>query len=468
MTLMRGTRLCFPGIARALAVGAVLAVAACETTDLTSEGAAEKPAASAQDMAAVLPEVSYEPIEDMEPVPGTATDPNALQRIALLVPLSGNAAQTGEALLNAAQMAVFDVADDRLVLQPYDTAGTPEGAQGAAALALAQGARLMIGPLFASSAQEVAPQARAGGVNMITFSTDASVAGDGVYVVGFLLREQVRRVVEHARAQGMQRFAALAPDSNFGRLMVDAYTDAVRRMGGTVTRVETYDPNDTSNLAGVVQRLGDYDQRRAELLRQRAELEARDDAASSAALRRLEALETIGELPFDALLLPEAGNAVREVAAMLPYYDIDTSQVKLLGPMLWSDPALAREPAMVGAWYPAPPPESHADFERRYQRAFGERPPVIAALAYDTTALAAVLARSGGPAPFSQETLTNPSGFAGYDGLFRFRTDGTSERGFAVMEIRPGGNVLVGPAPESFDPGPLASPGYTEEPRPAF
>ncbi|MFA7431573.1 MAG: penicillin-binding protein activator [Rhodospirillaceae bacterium] len=401
------------------------------------------------------------------PEPDTTVASDGMTRVALLVPLTGSSAELGEALLNAAQMALFDVGDERLVLQSYDTRGTPDGAREAATQALGQGVQLVIGPLFAASAQAVAPAVRARGVSMVTFSTDPAVAGNGVYVVGFLLREQVRRVVEHARAQGLSRFAALAPDSQYGRLMVQAYTDAVRRMGGTLARVEYY-TDDTQQLTQTLQRLGDYDQRKAALERQRTELGARSDAASQEALRRLEGQETAGELPFDALLLPEGGTRAREVAAMLPFYDIDTTQVKLLGPMLWDDPTLAREPAMIGAWYPAPPPETHATFEQRYQRAFGTKPPLIAGLSYDTTALAAVLARQGGSVPFSAENLTNPSGFAGFEGLFRFLSDGTSERGFAVMEIRRGGNVQIGGAPQSFEPSLIGEPGYIEQPRPAL
>lgn len=455
------------GMARgALGVAALLTVAACQGTQVPPWMSSEKPATEQPGAAPRVeapPPVAYEP----PPQAGVPADPQGLTRVAVLVPLSGNAADVGKALLNAAQMALFDLGDERLVLQPYDTRGTPEGARDAATTALNQGAQLIVGPLFATSAQAAAPAARARGINMITFSTDPAVAGNGVYVVGFLLREQARRVVEHARAQGLSRFAALAPDSQYGRLMVQAYTDAVQRMGGTLARVEYYG-EDTQKLTETVQRLGDYGQRKAELARQKAELAGRNDAAAQEALRRLEAQETAGALPFEALLLPEGGQRVREVAALLPFYDIDPGQVKLLGPMLWSDPTLAREPAMVGAWYPAPPPDTHAEFERRYQRAYGVTPPQIAGLAYDTTALAAVLARQGTAAPFSADALTNPSGFAGFEGLFRFLTDGTSERGFAVMEIRRGANAQVGAAPQSFEPAPLGEPGYIERPRPAF
>lgn len=391
-------------------------------------------------------------------MPGVPTSADGLTRVAMLVPLSGPSAAVGQALLNAAEMALFDVGDETFVLQPYDTQGTPQGAQQAAARAIATGSQLMLGPVFSGSVQAVAPQARTGGVRMISYSTDPSVAGQGVYVIGYLLREQARRLVEHARAQGLQRFAALAPDNAYGRLMTEAYTEAAERSGGTVTRVVYYGPQD--DLSARIQDLTDWQARQAELARQRSALQARGDAAAQEALARLQGRDAAGALPFDVLLLPETGQKLKEVASLLAFHDVDPSQAKLVGPMLWNDPALFREPALAGAWFPAPPPQSHESFVQRYRAAYDATPPPIASLGYDTVALAAVLARQHGPAAFGDRTLTDPTGFAGVDGLFRFLENGTSERGFAVMEIHPDGPVLVGQAPDSFAPQPGVGPGY--------
>lgn len=382
----------------------------------------------------------------------TPGDANGMTRVAMLVPLSGRDANAGQALLNAAQMALFDVGGDQFVLQPYDTGSTPERAQQAAALAISHGVDLMLGPLRSQSVQAVAPQARAGNVRMIAFSSDPSVAGGGVYVAGYLLREQARRVAEYALSQGMQRFAVLAPENEYGRLMAQAFQDAVGRMGGTVTKAATYNPADRDQMVAVIQRLGNYDDRKAALRQQRRELEARGDAAARQALKRLEGRETIGDLPFDALFLPEGGTKLKEVAALLNYYDVDTGTVKLLGPMLWQDPTLGRDPMLVGGWFPFPPPATHADFRRRYRDLYGRNPPDIATLGYDVTALAAVLARQSNTRGFGPGALTQSAGFQGVDGLFRFLEDGTSERGFAVMEIRPDGPAEVAPAPQTFEP----------------
>jgi branched-chain amino acid transport system substrate-binding protein len=64
--------------------------------------------------------------------------------------------------------------------------------------------------------------------------------------------------------------------------------------------------------------------------------------------------------------------------------------------------------------------------------------------------LVAALVKTQGPARFAGETLTNSSGFAGIDGVFRFRPDGTNQRGLAVMRVTPSGSQVVSPAPKAF------------------
>jgi branched-chain amino acid transport system substrate-binding protein len=156
--------------------------------------------------------------------------------------------------------------------------------------------------------------------------------------------------------------------------------------------------------------------------------------------------------PFDAVMMPDSGTRLRSLASLVTYYEVDPDQVKFLGTLLWDDPALANEPSLQGGWYPAPPVAAHQDFEARYAKAFGPLPAragAIASIAYDATALAAILARHA-QGDYSPATLTNPNGFAGVDGVFRLHVDGTSERGMAVREIAKGGPKEISPAPVSF------------------
>jgi ABC-type branched-subunit amino acid transport system substrate-binding protein len=370
-------------------------------------------------------------------------------RIALLLPLSGPNAGLGQAMLEAAQMALFDFADDRFELLPHDTGGTPEGAQEAARLAVSDGASLVLGPLLASSVKAVAPIVKAANVPMISFSSDRTVAGDGVYVMGFLPRAEVARVVAFARRQGHARLAAIAPDNAYGATVVQALQQAAQDNGAKVTRVRLYDPQ-TSDFTELVKDLASYDQRRQALLLQRKELEGRDDEISRRALQRLERLQTLGELPFDALLIAEGGKKLQAIAALLPFYDVDPNRVRMLGTGQWDEPGLGAEPALVGGWFAAPPPEARADFERQFEQAYERPPPRLATLAYDATALAAVLAKGEGGPDFGAKALTKPSGYYGRDGIFRFLADGIAERGLAVLQVRPKGAQVVGPPPEAF------------------
>ncbi|MBM3546395.1 MAG: penicillin-binding protein activator [Alphaproteobacteria bacterium] len=376
--------------------------------------------------------------------------------VAILLPLSGRDAALGQQMLEAAELALFDAADERFTLLPVDTGGTPGGAVSAAEKAIGQGARLILGPLFGAEAAAVGPIARAAGVNVITFSNDQSVAGDNVFVFGFLPRPQVERVIAYAASKGgSRRFAVLAPRGGFGDTVTDELQKAARANRAQVTRSETYDPG-TTDIAPTLRRLADFERRSLALANEKKQYEGKTDEVSRQALRRLEGLQGQGDLGFDALLLPEGGDRLRTVAPLLTSYDVDPKNVRILGTVLWDDPTLANEPALRGAWFVAPPPEARADFEAAYEKTYQRRPPRLATLAYDLVALAAILAKLDARPDFSRQALTQATGFAGVDGLFRFLPDGRSERGYAVIEIGDRQRRVVDPAPESFS-GPLTN-----------
>ena len=386
--------------------------------------------------------------------PGMPTRPTpdaaGLVRVGLLVPLTGQAAPVGQAILNAAQMALFDIGDERFVLQAYDSKGTPEGAIEASNTALANGAQLLLGPVFAGEARAIAPQAAAAGVNVVAFSTDPSIAGANVFVMGFLVQEQVRQIVDYAYGHGLKRFAVLAPDSAYGKSVVEAVKQLVPLRGGQLSQIAFYQ-DDGKDLNDVVRRLAAYENRKQALEQQRAELAGKDDEISQLALKRLERLDTIGEVDFDAILLPDQGAHLTQAATLLPFFDIDPGRVQLLGTLLWNSPGLGREPVMIGGVFPAPPPDTTRQFYARYRELYGQVPPAIASHGYDAVALAAVLSRTGGPTAFSGAALTAATGFAGVDGIFRFLPNGLSQRGFSIMQVTRDGSMQIQPAPTTFE-----------------
>ena len=393
---------------------------------------------------ATIPEIAVAEIEQ------TPLVENAEVKVGLLLPLSGPLAREGAALLDAAQLALFDVADADFMLQPRDTGGTVDGAVRAAEGLLADGATLLLGPLLSEEVRAVTPQARAAGINVVAFSTDAEVAGDGVYLLGHTSRQQIDRLIGFAHQSGLTRIAVLAPSTPYGRAVVGQTRRAVAIVGGDVTRVAFY-AADASDANEVVRGLANYDRRHGALVAQRNALRQRDDEISKRALRRLEGSDTVGDVPFDALLLPDGGESLRQVVPLLPYYDIDPAKVRFLGTGLWDNSETLGEPTLIGGWYVGPPPEARAGFIGRFEDTYGYTPHRIATLAYDATALAAALARRAGRAAFDADALASPRGFLGAGGIFRFSAEGLPERGLAVFEIIGRDEVvIVGPPPERF------------------
>ena len=371
-------------------------------------------------------------------------------RVALLLPLSApdrDLQQVAQGLLNSAQLAVFEVNNPDLLLLPIDTAGTAPGAEAAARQALGLGAELILGPVLREEVVAVAPLARQAGVPVLAFSTDRSVAGNGVYLLSFQPEQEVKRVTQYAISQAHSSFAALIPNTDYGTRVRDAFISTVQADGGRVVALQPYDRN-AAAMADPVKALADYEKR---IARQGGYSDTAVGAGVGVTdLERLQQYQSLGTAPFDAVLLPEGGNLLRALAPLLPYYDVDPHQVKFLGTGLWDDPIIGREPALDGGWFAAPSPDQRNAFISRFRQAYNKDPPSIASLAFDAVALAGSLARLPKGERFSQATLTNPNGFNGIDGIFRFTSDGGTERGLAVLEVTPDGFKVVSPAPTTF------------------
>ena len=394
------------------------------------------------------PPAAPQPVEPVvvEPAPPVLKAPEAgPAAVAILLPLSGRYAGLGALMLDAAQLALFDVADEDFVLRPYDTSGTAEGSARAAQAAIEEGAVMVLGPVFNATTAAAAPAARERAINVIAFSNDRSVAGNGVFLMGFMPEQQIERVVAFARTQGISRFAALVPETTYGTAIIEALRAAAVRNESRVVRVEYY-PADAAEIELQVRRLARYDERQAALRAHRLALEARADGDPEAAVERPRA---IGRLDYDAVILPEGGPSLRSIASLLPYYDVDPNAVRFIGTYLWYEPGLGREPALVGGWYAGPPPAQKEAFGARFEDSYGRAPPPIASIAYDAVALAAALAKKG---DFSASAILSPNGFAGIDGIFRFNRDGTADRGLAVVEVTSLGFRVISSPPSTFQP----------------
>ena len=339
-------------------------------------------------------------------------------RVGLILPLSaqGNAGVAAQSMKNAAEMALAEFKNPNIQLLVKDDGGTPQGAQAGAQQAITEGAEIIIGPLFAEAVRAVGAVARPRGIPVIAFSTDVSVAARGVYLLSFLPESDVKRIVDYSISRGKRSFAALMPDSAYGAVVEAAFQQEVSRRGGRVLALEKY-LLDPGKLSEPVQRV-------AQATNQ-----------------------------VDSIFIPDGADAVPQVVQSLARSGVNLRRVQLLGTGLWDDPRVFSAAALEGGWYAAPDSGGFRNFSARYRSRYGQDPVRTATLAYDAVALVAALVKTQGAQRFSEQVLTNASGFAGIDGVFRFRTDGSNERGLAVLRVAPSGGQVVSPAPKSFAPG---------------
>jgi ABC-type branched-subunit amino acid transport system substrate-binding protein len=333
-------------------------------------------------------------------------------KVGLILPLSGagNAGVAAQSMKNAAEMALAEFQNPNIQLLIKDDGATPQGAGQSTQQALSEGAEIILGPLFALSVPATAQLTRARGVSVMAFSTDSSVAGRGVYLLSFLPESDINRIVDYAAGTGKRSFAALVPDNAYGNVVEAAFKQAVGRKGGRVVAFEKYGADRSAPARTVAQSLGSA----------------------------------------DALLIADDGESVVATADALTAAGANLRNIQLLGTGLWDNPRVFASQSLQGGLYAAPDPSGFRGFAGRYRTRFNGEPVRTATLAYDAVALVAALARTQGAQRFAPETLTNPSGFAGIDGLFRFRSDGTNERGLAVMKVTTGGGVPVAGSPKSF------------------
>jgi ABC-type branched-subunit amino acid transport system substrate-binding protein len=339
----------------------------------------------------------------------TSTIGNGQVKVALIVPLSGSGGAIGRSLKNAAEMALEEWGDTDIQLLVEDDGGSTAGAERAAQQALDDGAEIILGPLVAGQVRAAGSIARPRGVPVIALTNNMDVAAPGVYVLGYLPKFEVDRIVGYAIANGRHTFAALLPETPWGRAVEKDFRDAVQRVGGTLAAVEHYPPG-ASPDEEAVRRL-----------------------AGSAA---------------DAILITDAADTVIRVAHSL---DPDLrGRTRLIGTSDWSHPHVFADPVLKDGWFATPDTSGVPAFRGRYRYRFGEDASAYALLAYDAVALVIVLNKTYGPGSFSDDVLTDPSGFRGILGAFRFHDDGTNERALGVCRVAPSGGEVLSPVPSQF------------------
>ncbi|MCJ7422004.1 penicillin-binding protein activator [Sphingomicrobium astaxanthinifaciens] len=356
----------------------------------------------------VEPPTAPPPAETAAPRPDAPAPEQEKNRVAVLVPLSGDNAAIGRSIAQAATMALTDTKEETIRLSIYDTAGAG-GAEAAARTALAEGNRLFLGPLRGENVRLVAPLADAADVPVLAFSNDEGVAGDGVYIMGFTPTQSIDRIVDYAASQGAEVYAGMSSTGVYGQRAIQAFLTAVDRSGGRVARLETYE-------------------------RSRADVER--------AARAIAGTEGV-----DMVLIADSGR-IAQIAA--PSLQLSGT---LMGTELWAaDQGLGRVAPMRGAVFAAVPDARFDQLVTRYRATYESAPYRLASLGYDATLLVVRLARDWQVGDdFPEARLVDRDGFAGVDGIFRFGSDGIAERALEVRRVTASGTEVVSPASTRFD-----------------
>ncbi|PZP55345.1 MAG: penicillin-binding protein activator [Micavibrio aeruginosavorus] len=373
-----------------LALAVLFLMTGCETSTSPWDKTLETGTPSVQTPSTPSPQAAL----PKTPVPAGKT------KVALLVPMSGRGSDAGQAMLNAAQLAMFDLGADAFELIPGDTGMS---ATAAAHEAVTNGASMILGPLFAEDARVVSPIAQQAGLNVLSFSTDRTVANSNTFILGFLPQSQVNRVLEYAGSKALNRVALIAPNDAYGNAVASTFDLALSQRGlinGGVLRYSGTQPT-------------------SEQLQQ-----------------------FVSANSFNAVLIAANISQSSVIAQGIP------PTIQKLGTGLWDQIDGTAYPSLSGAWYAAASPASRKKFELRYRDTYGSMPPRLASLAYDAAALAVVLSKQG--QGFGRNALANPNGFSAIDGIFRLLPDGLNERGLAVLQIGSGQARIIQEAPKTF------------------
>lgn len=336
-----------------------------------------------------------------------------ITRVGLLLPFSLRP-QDAASLYNAAELALFDHGDENTLLIPRDAGSDQASAQAAATALVHDGADIIIGPVLREGVQGAGIAAHGQNIPVIGFSSDRSIAGNGVYLLSFQLEDEIARLAQFAAARNIRSIALIAPSNEYGRRVQQALQAEAQRNGITIVQSVLYN---------------------------------RTDADATASARSL--ATALQAAPAQAVLIADSGSPLRAVSVALVQGGIDPHHVQFMGTSAWLGDAM-REPTLAGGWYVSSDPAARTDFDARYQSVFNSQPARVASLGYDAVALATTLSRNGGPQGFGRGAIENREGFAGSDGLFRFDNDGSIERGLAIMEVRANTVGVLDPAPHRF------------------
>ena len=313
-------------------------------------------------------------------------------------------------------MAAADAQGARIDLRVYETGSDPALAVARANEAMAAGAKIIVGPLHADSANAVG-QAVAGRVNVLAFSNNGDIAGGNVFVLGNTFYNTADRLIGYGVKQGKRRVLVVAEDDVSGQIGAAAIEAAIARNRATLAGKAVH-PVSEQGIDGIVPQV-----------------------AAIANAKQADAVFMTANSP-----------------SVLPYLTdelarngVTSSSIQLMGLTRWDVPASRLQlPGVQGGWFAVPDLPRIAQFSQRYQQSYGEAPHELGTLGYDAVSAIASLVRAGRANALTTAGLTSGNGFQGISGVFRLRPDGTNQRGLSIATIRGNQLTIIDPAPQSF------------------
>lgn len=356
-------------------------------------------------------------------------------KAAILLPLSGKAARLGIGMQNAAMLAQSEINNRNLILEFFDTKSTPEGAANAARGAVAQGAKIIIGPLLSEEVIAITPIARAENIPVVSFSTSPQVLQSGIYTLGLLSDEQIRKIIDFAYYKGRENFAMIVPDNQYGLGLAKYAYIATREKGANLIKIGFY-PQDSIDFTKLLSDMTNYQSRVKTVDAMKRDAQARyeqGDESAEAELKRLEKMDSLGKLDFDAIIIPESGSKLKSATSMLGYYDVFSPEVMFLGIATWDNTNLTKETTLYGAYYPALSKQYSAYFSEKYLNLYGQYPENLYSVAYDAVSVLSALANERNQD--LQDRLLDPAGFTVLSGDIRFYQSGTNKHNLKIFEV---------------------------------
>jgi len=325
-------------------------------------------------------------------------------------------------MVNAIEMARKELNEPRLSILLYETNGTAENVQAAAQNAVNNKVDLVLGPLLAPSVVAMRSVTEPAGVPVIAFSSDkTSVNGGFSYLLSYLIEQNVSSIVNYAMREGHIHYGALTSQSPYGTRVAETFSKEVQDRAGVVTNYVQFDP-----------RQSDFYIRTKSF----SEKDVKDGQG--------------GKASYSSFILSDSAPMLMRLMPILEKYDMKLDDYLILGTGIWDDPKILSVAELNGAVYAAPDRKTLGIFNNRFQKSYGYKPSKVASLAYDAISLTVALIRNHNEEAFDIRNITDPNGFSGVGGIFRFKSTGLSERGLSILKINNGAVEEIQSAPDTF------------------